>query len=211
MADNLLMKLLFVIPSILIAFVVHEICHAYAAFLFGDPTPKYQGRLKPDPRLHIDPVGAAVLLFSTLFAGFAVGWAKPVQVNPYNFRNPRTDMAWVAFAGPLSNFTMAALAGIPLKFGLLTPYTFPWTFLLYFVMVNIGLGLFNMLPFPPLDGSKVLYGILPSGIAYKLQALEMQYAQFLPFIFIFVIFSGITRILLNVPFSLLFRTFTGIG
>jgi Zn-dependent protease len=206
---QLLFKIIFVIPSILIAFIVHEICHGYAAYLFGDPTAKYQGRLKLDPRIHLDPFGALVLLFSSLFSNFTVGWAKPVSVNPYNFRNPRTDTAWVAFAGPLSNFAMAALAGLFVKLGLVN-FSNPilYLFVMTFVQVNIGLGLFNLLPFPPLDGSKVLYGLLPSDLAHKLMDAEMRYAQIIPFILIIIILSPIPQLLIVPPYIYLMRTFT---
>jgi Zn-dependent protease len=209
--EGIIYKIIFIIPAILVAFVVHEISHGYVAYLFGDPTAKYEGRFSIDPRKHIDPIGAAVLLFTLLFTGMVFGWAKPVRVNPYNFRNPRQDMAWVAFAGPLSNFTMAAIAGLPLKFGLVSGMPLLGLFIMVFVMVNIGLGLFNMIPIPPLDGSKILYGILPSGLAYKMMDMEARYAQFIPFILMFILMSRGTSFLLAAPYSLLLRVFTGQG
>lgn len=206
---GILEKLIYVIPAILVAFVVHEICHGYVAYLFGDPTAKYEGRFSIDPRKHIDPFGAGVLLFTLLFTNFAIGWAKPVRVNHYNFRNPRQDMAWVAFAGPLSNFTMAAIAGLPLKLNLVQGIPFLGNFLFIFVMVNIGLGLFNMIPVPPLDGSKILYGILPSSWAYKLMDMEMRYARFIPFILLFLFLSGGVGAIIRVPYMILLRVLTG--
>lgn len=207
MEMSILEKLIFVVPSILVAFVVHEICHGYVAYLFGDPTAKYEGRLKFDPRLHIDPFGAALLLFTLLFTGYAIGWAKPVAVNPRNFRNPRQDMAWVAFAGPLSNFTMAFLAGLLLRFnivglGILANFVF------VFVAVNIGLGIFNLIPIPPLDGSKILYGILPSRTAYRLMEMEYAYANIIPFILMVVIIF-MPRQLIEIPYMFLLRAFIG--
>ncbi len=203
-------KILYVVPAILIAFVLHEISHAYVAYLFGDPTAKYEGRFSLDPRVHIDPIGAAILLFTMLFTNMAFGWAKPVNVNPYNFRNPRQDMAWVAFAGPLSNFALAALAGIPIKYGLLTGFLPLVKFLFVFVMVNIGLGLFNLIPIPPLDGSKILYGFLPSETAYKIMALEERYANIIPIVFLIFLISPLPNIVLGIPYMFLIRVFTGL-
>jgi Zn-dependent protease len=207
MNEIMLSKIVFGIPAILIAFVVHEICHGYVAYLLGDPTAKYEGRLSIDPRKHIDLFGAGALIFTLLFSPVVIGWAKPVRVNQYNFRNPRQDMAWVAFAGPLSNFTMAAIAGLPVKLllvdGLLAG------FLLVFVQVNIGLGLFNLIPIPPLDGSKIIYGILPSDLAYKLMDMEIRYANMIPFILLAVIISPLPTILIGTPFFFLYHVFTG--
>lgn len=207
--ERILIKVIFFVPSLLIAFVIHEICHGYVAYLFGDPTAKYEGRLSLDPRLHIDPIGAAVVLFTLLFTNFVIGWAKPVQVNPYNFRNPRKDMAWVAFAGPLVNFTMAAIGGLPLKYGFGMGIPFLKAFLSVFVMINLGLGLFNMIPIPPLDGSKILYGILPSNIAYNLMSLERRYATYIPIILIIFIISPLSEVLLYYPYLFLWQVFTG--
>lgn len=205
----LLFGVIFILPAILIAFVVHEMCHGYAAYLFGDPTAKYEGRLNPNPLMHLDPIGAAVLLLTALTSNFSFvfGWAKPVSVNPHNFRSPRQDMAWVAFAGPLSNFTMAALAGLLLKFHLVTN-VYAATFIFVFVMVNTGLGIFNLIPFPPLDGSKILYGILPSDWAYKLMNLEMRYAPFIPFFLAILVMSRILDPIIYIPYTILVRVFT---
>ncbi|MCD4784107.1 MAG: site-2 protease family protein [Candidatus Eremiobacteraeota bacterium] len=209
---DLLYKILFVIPAILLSFVVHEMCHAYAAYLFGDPTPKFDGRLSPDPRKHIDPFGAALIVILLLIGSrFIFGWAKPVSVNANNFKNPRQDMAWVAFAGPLSNFAMAAAVGMLLKFGVVSAGTLFGQFIVVFVMVNLGLGIFNMIPFPPLDGSKIIYGILPSDIAYKLMAMEMKYARFVPFVLIILILSGLLDPIIGYPYAFLFRVFTGLN
>ena len=141
---------------------------------------------------------------------FVFGWAKPVSVNANNFKHPRQDMAWVAFAGPLSNFALAAGAGLLLKFGVVSAASLIGLFVCVFVMVNLGLGIFNMIPFPPLDGSKILYGILPSEIAYKLMGLEMRYAQFIPFVLIILILSGILDPVIVLPYRFLFRVFTGL-
>ncbi len=206
--DQLLLKVLFVVPSILIAFVVHEICHAYVAYLFGDPTAKYEGRFSLDPRKHIDPFGALLILVLIVSGSPIVfGWAKPVSVNPNNFRSPRKDMAWVAFAGPLSNFTMAALAGLLLKFQLFPLESIPGIFVYIFVLTNVGLGIFNMIPIPPLDGSKILYGILPSDMAYRLMDMEMRYAQVIPIILMVLIISRMLDPIIYPPYSFLIKLF----
>lgn len=208
---SLIQKLIFVIPTLLIAFVVHEMAHGYAAYLFGDPTPKYEGRLSPDPVKHIDPFGALliiILIFSN--SPFVFGWAKPVQVNPNNFRRPRQDMAWVALAGPLSNFTMAAVAGALIRFNLVTTIPALFNFVYMFVLINIGLGVFNLIPFPPLDGSKIIYGILPADWAYKLMGLEMRYAQFVPFVLIILLLSRVLDPIIGVPYVFLYHVFTGL-
>jgi Zn-dependent protease len=149
--------------TLVIAFTIHELAHAWVAVELGDDTPRRMGRLTLNPLAHLDPIGSLLLVF----AGF--GWAKPVMTNPYNFRNgPRLGMAIVAAAGPLSNLLMALLAAIPLRLGLLgNNFTSigvlpsPALFLLDFVQINILLMLFNLLPIGPLDGMKVLRGLAP--------------------------------------------------
>lgn len=160
---------------LLIAFTIHEVAHAVTADFLGDPTPRNMGRITLNPLKHLDPIGTILLLI----AGF--GWAKPVLVNPMNMRgNPRTAMAIVAIAGPASNILMAALAAIPFQLGLVTfsfqppPGTlFSVPFLLSeFIWINLILAFFNLIPVPPLDGSKILFAILPEEIAFRLQPLQ---------------------------------------
>ncbi len=163
---------------LLVAFTIHELAHAVVADWLGDPTPRRMGRITLNPIAHLDPVGTIALLV----AGF--GWAKPVMVNPFNMRgNPRTAMAIVAVAGPLSNLIMAVLFVLPIRFGLvgmegflgntggsLIPST---SFLLaQFIWINLILMFFNLIPIPPLDGYKVLTGILPPEMSYRLRPLE---------------------------------------
>jgi len=159
---------------LLIAFTIHELAHAITANYLGDLTPRRQGRITLNPIRHLDPFGTIMLIIS----GF--GWAKPVMVNPNNMRgNPRTSMAIVAAAGPLSNLIMAALASLPFRLGVLPP-TFsavgnlpsPAFLLTQFVWINLILAFFNLIPVPPLDGYKILLGILPVEMAYRLRPLE---------------------------------------
>lgn len=159
---------------LLIAFTIHELAHAVTANYLGDLTPRRQGRITLNPIRHLDPFGTIMLLIS----GF--GWAKPVMVNPGNMRgNPRTSMAIVAAAGPISNLLMAAAASIPFRLGALSPSfastgTIPSLdfVMTQFVWINLILAFFNMIPVPPLDGYKILLGILPLEMAYRLRPLE---------------------------------------
>jgi Zn-dependent protease len=145
-----------------IAFTVHEFCHALIADRFGDATPRQNGRLTLNPLSHIDPMGALMLLV----AGF--GWAKPVPVNPYILRRQSpAAMMWVSLAGPLSNFFLAVLGAIPFRLGLVN-YTASnailpslYQFLNQFIIINLALMLFNLIPIAPLDGEEILAYFLP--------------------------------------------------
>lgn len=163
-----LLVLLITLPAILIAITFHEFAHAFAADKLGDNTPRNQGRLTLNPLKHIDPIGFALLIV----AGF--GWGKPVQVNPRYF-NRKISMskaeAIVAFAGPLMNILLAIISTIVmaclLKFELINnlPTRTMWlilVFIIELILINIGLGLFNLIPLPPLDGFKILNNFLPS-------------------------------------------------
>ena len=150
------------VAAVFLCLTVHEICHGLAAYRLGDPTAKALHRLSLNPLRHIDWFGLAMMFV----AGF--GWAKPVPVNPLYFRKPKQGMAITALAGPVSNFLLAVfLIGISKAIYLWAPYSFGWdlvfTFCLYTAApLSVGLGLFNLLPFPPLDGSKVAAVLLPS-------------------------------------------------
>jgi Zn-dependent protease len=160
--------------TLLIAFTIHELAHALTADYLGDSTPRHMGRISLNPLVHLDPIGTLVLIF----AGF--GWAKPVMVNPHNMRgDPRINMAIVAIAGPISNIAMASLAAIPFRLGLMGSFgatggaILPsFEFLLFhFIWINIILAVFNMIPLGPLDGLKVLDGVLPRQMSHHLQPL----------------------------------------
>jgi len=147
------------IPGILAALTVHEYSHGWAAYRLGDPTAKLMGRLTLNPLPHLDPIGT-ILLFLVHF-----GWAKPVPVDPRHFDNPRRDMVWVALAGPGANVMLAALGGAALQFtlnyGLLLPFGALYRMLGFMIFINLMLAFFNLVPIPPLDGSKVVEGFLP--------------------------------------------------
>jgi Zn-dependent protease len=171
---------------IFIGFPIHEFAHALAAFQLGDSTAKLFGRLTLDPRAHIDPMGALLILI----AGF--GWAKPTPVNPYNLRGGRSGEALVALAGPISNLILAVLAALPLRYILMTGMDVPplvvntLGFLVYF---NLLLMIFNLVPIPPLDGSKVLFALMDRQTEMRWRPVLEQYgflillaAVFLPII-----------------------------
>lgn len=152
----------------LFSVTVHEYCHGLLAHQLGDPTARDAGRLSLNPLRHIDPfwtVLLPVLLFFSTRGAFAIGMAKPVPVNFLNLRNPKRDMIWVAAAGPLANFAMAAL--LVLCFRL-----FPLPLFLLAAYFNLGLGIFNLIPLPPLDGSRILTGLLPRALALPYLRLE---------------------------------------
>lgn len=146
------------------AFVLHELAHAWVAVALGDPTPRRQGRLTLNPLKHLDLIGTILLLTQ----GF--GWARPVEVNPGNFRDPIRDNAYVAAAGPLTNFLLALLTAI----GLLAfrPGGSAYALAAEFFTINVALFVFNLIPIPPLDGSRVLAAILPRRQAYAFHQLE---------------------------------------
>ena len=152
------------LPAILFGFSIHEFWHAYTATLFGDDTPAKQGRLTLNPLVHIDLIGFLLLIY----AGF--GWAKPVQVNPQAFRNPKRDDLLVSIAGPLSNLITAILFAVIIKglflfadelFKIPDYGGYILKILVYFVWINLVLFVFNLIPLPPLDGSHILLGLLP--------------------------------------------------
>ena len=179
--------LMFVMSGIacLICLTVHELAHGLAAYRLGDPTAKLNGRLTLNPLSHIDWIGLFLLL------AVGVGWAKPVPVDPRNFRNPRKGMAITALAGPASNFLMALLAlGIGSVLLWLGPTNRPVAYLLLFLcqlaVLNVGLGLFNLIPFPPLDGSRVLEMFLPER-AYR---WVLRYERYLIVAVVLLAWSG---------------------
>ncbi len=181
---------------LLVSFPVHEFSHALAAFRLGDATAKLFGRLTLNPIVHFDPVGGLMLIFSGLIGGIGFGWAKPTPVNPMNLRGGREAEAIVAFAGPASNLVLAAAAALPLRFVIHSPtlaLQVPGVvqFVLYdFVLINLALAIFNLIPIPPLDGSKVLYAFLPPRIAWQWRPILDQYGFLLLILLIIPIGPG---------------------
>lgn len=150
------------IPVFLLSITVHEFAHAFSAKKFGDSTAENEGRYTLNPAKHIDPIGSLLMPFLSFFSGaFLIGWAKPVPVNPNNFRKPLRDNAIVSFAGPLSNFLVAVILFV--SFTVLQKSNSAVADIFYYGTVfNIFLFCFNLLPIPPLDGSHILYSIFPN-------------------------------------------------
>jgi len=143
------------IPVLLFAITIHEYGHGKAALSLGDPTAKEQGRLTLNPLSHLDPMGAICLFL------FNFGWAKPVPVDTRYFRNPRRDIILMSMSGPVSNLAAAMIAGLFIRYFLL-PWEIYQKVLIYLILMNVGLGLFNLIPIPPLDGSHILENLLPN-------------------------------------------------
>jgi Zn-dependent protease len=181
-----------IIVALILSIVIHEMAHGHAANWLGDPTARLQGRLSPNPLVHIDPLGSviipALLFFSN--AGILFGWAKPVPYNPYNLSNQKWGEAIVAAAGPAVNILLALIFAVIIRSA--DVLSLPASFLelaYYIVFINVLLAFFNMLPFPPLDGSKILMAVLPFGAQMqyrKLMSFSEQYGLFAMFAFIFV-------------------------
>jgi Zn-dependent protease len=178
---------------LLVAFPIHEFFHALVAYRLGDSTAKYAGRLSLNPIVHFDPVGGGLLTITMLLGSFVFGWAKPTPINPYNLRYGHRGEALVALAGPASNAVMAVAAAIPLRFILGSSLAVPDLVLqvLYlFVYVNVILAIFNLLPIPPLDGSKLLFGALAPRTVYRIRPVLEQYGFLILIVAILPIFGG---------------------
>lgn len=167
------MGILFSLSAFFIAIVVHEFSHAFVAYKLGDATARMTGRLTLNPLAHIDPFGTILLpvILIALRSPVLFGWAKPVPINFSNLKNPKKDMIWVGLAGPLSNLLVAFATALLLKAGL-GGSSAALPFLQYLILINVVLAVFNLVPIPPLDGSRVLMGLLPNPLAYRLATLE---------------------------------------
>lgn len=172
---------IFFIISLLISLTVHELAHAYTSFKLGDSTAKIDGRISLNPLHHIDPYG----FLAILIVGF--GWAKPVMMNPYNFKNYRDGIFFTALAGPVSNIAMAILG--MLIFNIKLPFI-AQEFLGVFININIILASFNILPIPPLDGYKVFSRVLSDKLYYQAEFYERKYGFIILMVFLI---SGLLR------------------
>ncbi len=182
------------IPALLIAITIHEFAHARMAYQFGDQTAKNQGRMNLNPINHLDPIGTIMILL----VGF--GWAKPVPINPYNFNQYRRGLRWVSFAGPLANFILGFISllflNILLKAGIIEGLFLQ--FIVVLMQLNILLAIFNLIPVPPLDGSKILMSFLSDSYLGLYRKVE----QYAPIILLILIFTGAFRYIINPLYSL---------
>lgn len=187
--NNIIRQISILLVPVLLAVTFHELAHGWVAYKLGDPTAKDAGRLTLNPIKHLDLFGTIVFFVTRM-----IGWAKPVPVNPYNFKNPKTGMAWVAVAGPAMNILLAigftillkVLVSIPLsRASSLVAILMPLALMFKAgIIINVGLAIFNIIPIPPLDGSKILEGLLPMEAAIKYARLE-RYGVILLVILIF--------------------------
>lgn len=213
MGDTLIL-ILYALPAILISLSFHEMAHAYVSYRNGDPTAKRLGRLTMNPLRHLDPIGTLMLVVS-MTSGFGFGWAKPVPIDPTYYKNHKRGTVLVSLAGPASNLLLAFLFSFPMAFiliknGLTMEQAFmssqSWymsgfslsailfNICRFFYMINIGLAIFNILPIPPLDGSKILTAVLPAKLYFQM----MQYERYigLAFLAIMLLKPGILSRLL---------------
>ncbi len=225
MRDNLVM-FLYAIPAILISLSFHEMAHAFASYRLGDPTAKRLGRLTMNPLRHLDPIGTLMLLVS-MYSGFGFGWAKPVPIDPSYYKNYKRGTVMVSLAGPLSNLLLAFIFSFPMVLiamdsGLTHNEIYNSSYWIYgtdlsfrsvlfnisrfFYMINIGLAIFNILPIPPLDGSKIMTAVLPAKAYFGL----MRYERYIGMVFLvlMILRPGVLSAIMN-PFrrgvELLFR------
>jgi Zn-dependent protease len=164
-----------------IAFPVHEFAHAWVAYLRGDATAKLFGRMTLNPIVHFDPVGGTMTIVSVFLGGFLFGWAKPTPVNTVNLRDRRNDEVLVALAGPISNLLMAILGAVVIRVLVATGVELPGLAALtlwQFVVFNVALSIFNLIPVPPLDGSTLLFRLLPAQTVWQIRPLLAQYGIF---------------------------------
>ncbi|MFC1645610.1 site-2 protease family protein [Candidatus Omnitrophota bacterium] len=194
------MNIIFSLLLFFLAVVIHEFAHGWMAYKLGDPTAKYSGRLTLNPIAHIDPIGTIALPLFLVVTGSPIlfGWAKPIPVNFLGLHNPKKDMIWVGLAGPCANILLAIIISIIIK---LKMVFLPLEILEYFMLLNLVLATFNLIPIPPLDGSRVVMGLLPSKLSYKYMQLE----RFGFIIIVIMLYMGLFQLIVWPIVSLLYR------
>ena len=196
------MSSIFIYFIIILSAVFHEYAHAWTANQLGDPTARYAGRLTLNPLKHIDPFGTVILpLFLMLTGGIFIGYAKPVPFNPYNLRKPKRDIQLVALAGPFSNFFLSLTFAAFLRIGGLSPYTSPLGRMFYLiVLINLWLGLFNLIPIPPLDGSKI--AMFLGGRKWRGWMMQLEQNQLwtipIALLIAFIIINPLVSLIMNI-------------
>jgi len=201
---------IFTLIVLLFSIVIHEVAHGSVALHLGDPTAKYAGRLTLNPLKHLDPIGSVLLplalLLMTAGHGPIFGWAKPVPINPFNFKDKKWGSLKVAISGPLVNFVLAVIFGLIIRFVSLSD-----TLLVLFSIISIYnflWGIFNLVPIPPLDGSHILFSFLPDGFG-RLKFFLYQYGFFILIFFIFM--GGLSFLFLAANFLFYFVTGQSLG
>ena len=197
------LSLILSLPALLLALSVHEFAHGWAAYKMGDPTARYSGRLSLNPKAHMDLFGTICLLF------FGFGWAKPVPINPRNFRNRKWGTIAVSLAGPGANFALALVSSFILaameRFVSANTLTqFLYNIVYFCVQLNVGLMVFNLIPIPPLDGSKVLMEFLPYKYRFKMYQMERYFGLILMALIFFNILTPLLSVLRGWVLSLIY-------
>ena len=186
--------LLLLLPIVLVSLTLHELAHAWVAWRLGDPTAKDQGRLTLNPLVHLDPLGTTMFVLTALLANLPFGWARPVPVNPGYFRRPKEGMAIVAAAGPAMNFLLALVCLAAIRHVELGPRSFDVAEAAY--IVNVVLGLFNLIPVPPLDGSRII-GVVMDRATYARWIQLDQFGMLIVFGSFFIFQDEFSRLMLD--------------
>ncbi|MDX6538356.1 MAG: hypothetical protein QOD37_2697 [Gaiellales bacterium] len=198
LSDQSIHGFLLLAPVFIISLTLHELAHALVAFKLGDRTAKEMGRLSLNPIVHMDPLGSLILVVTYFGGSFLFGWAKPIPVDPRNLRtSPQVGMALVGIAGPVTNFLIALVAGAVWAHNQLTGDTAK--IVAYTITINVILGVFNLFPIPPLDGSRVIGGFMPRDVYARWAALD-QYGMFAVF-GLFFLFNNQTSTILESGFE----------
>lgn len=198
-----MLDIIFLLVAFIIAITVHEMAHAWMSDRLGDPTARIEGRLSLNPLKHYDPVGTTLLLFLVIMRVITqnpgiipFGWAKPVRFDPYNLKDPKKDTALISLAGPGANLFLAVASSLFLRLfaNPFSPFYFLGGLFYAIILLNISLAVFNLIPIHPLDGGKILIGLLPQKDAYGADAFLRRYGVIILFLLIFPIFGNVSPV-----------------